>query len=91
MYPSSTTCRTQEAYQRNRATHAVLENVRIVASKAAVAWGKEALLAEKREKRQRDRRAIADAISEQDQHIHSGDDRSLSENPDRGFAGAPRP
>lgn len=86
MYPTSNICRSQEAYHSDRAIHAELENVRILAGTAAIAWRKEALLAEGREKRQRDRRSIADATSEQDQHICRGDDQSLSENPDRGFA-----
>lgn len=86
MYPTSSICRSQEAYQRDRAIHAVLENVRILAGTAAIAWGKEALLAEKREKRQRDRALIVDPIPKQNLRVPSAEDRSLSENPDRGFA-----
>jgi hypothetical protein len=54
MYPSITLCRAQEAHHRERATVALLENVRTIAAAAANAWGKEALLAEAREAR-RDR------------------------------------
>jgi hypothetical protein len=54
MYPSLALCRTQEAHHRERATGALLENVRTIAAVAANAWGKEALLAQAREVR-RDR------------------------------------
>lgn len=44
MVPSSALCRAQEAYQRGRATGAVLANVRMIAEKAAIAWNIEALV-----------------------------------------------
>ena len=68
MYPSSTLCRAQEAYQRKRAAGTPLDNVRIVANKAADAWGQEALGAERREARHERTRAIADALSTQKRH-----------------------
>ncbi len=51
MFPSSTLCRAQEAIQRDRSANAELANVRILAGKAAAAWGKEAAFAEQRERR----------------------------------------
>lgn len=51
MYPSSVLCRAQEALQRDRAAKAVLDNVRSVANKAALAWEREAVSAERREAR----------------------------------------
>ena len=51
MYPSSTLCRAQEAHQKSVADGATLENVRVVALRAAAVWGQEAVAAEKRESR----------------------------------------
>jgi hypothetical protein len=51
MYPSASLCREQEAIQRDRAAKTSLENVRVVAERAALAWGQEAAAAEKREAR----------------------------------------
>lgn len=48
---SSTLCRVQETYQRDRAASAKLENVRLVADRAAKAWEVEALAAEERDAR----------------------------------------
>ena len=48
---SSTFCRIQENVQRDRAANAALENIRLVAEKAAKAWGTVALSAEQREAR----------------------------------------
>jgi hypothetical protein len=45
MYPSATLCRAQEMYQRDRAAKAELPHARIIAARAATAWGKEALVA----------------------------------------------
>lgn len=58
MFPSSALCRTQEIIQRNRSANADLANVRILAGKAAVAWGKEGAFAEQRERR-KDHSALA--------------------------------
>ncbi len=88
MTPSSALCRAQQVYHSNRAACAVLENVRLVSAKAAVAWGHEARLADDRETRQERRRVNAEAIYH-DAPLPSeaeDDDDWLSENPDRGFA-----
>lgn len=86
MHPSSILCREQEAQQRARATSALLDNVRIVAEKAAVAWGREAVAAERREARHDRARTIAEIISLQKQQFRDEEERSFSENPDRGLA-----
>lgn len=52
MYASSAICRIQQSYHADRAANAILENVRIIARKAALAWEREALAAERREERQ---------------------------------------
>lgn len=65
MVPSSTLCRTQEAYHRDRADGAQLENVRMINTQAAIAWGKEADAAERREARRVRVRAIADLAAAQ--------------------------
>lgn len=51
MVPSSTLCRTQESLHLRRAEETQLENVRLIATSAALAWGKEAVTAEWREGR----------------------------------------
>ena len=61
MYPSATLCRAQEAFHRDRAAGTPLENVRAIASAAALAWGQEAVAAERREARGVRTRAIAEA------------------------------
>ncbi|MGH6781796.1 MAG: hypothetical protein ACREB5_06800 [Sphingomonadaceae bacterium] len=48
---TATLCREQAAHQRALAANAVLDNVREVALKAALAWDREASDAEKRESR----------------------------------------
>lgn len=85
---SSTLCRVQEAYQRDRATNAILENVRAVAGKAAKAWRLEALAAERREAGHERMRIIAEMAALRNERLTQEEDRLLSENPDRGF-GAP--
>lgn len=65
MFPSSALCRAQEAYHRDRAAGEPLENVRIRAMTAAVAWGNEALVAERREARYRRTRLAAAAKADQ--------------------------
>lgn len=86
MQLTSALCRAQEAFQRDRANSAQLDNVRIVAEKAAIAWAREAVAAERREARQARTRAIAEIAALQKQRSDDEDDRSFSENPDRGFA-----
>lgn len=80
MYPSVTLCRAQEMYQRDRAAKAELPHARIVAARAATAWGKEALVAEGREERRRRSQAVADSMSLRSLREI---DRWCSENPDR--------
>jgi hypothetical protein len=75
MTPSASLCRTQEAFHRDRAAAAQLENVRIIAAKAATAWGHEALAAERREARHRKTKAIAGAIALQKCEASSEGDR----------------
>ncbi|MFA6116893.1 MAG: hypothetical protein WC729_23035 [Sphingomonas sp.] len=86
MQPTAKFCRTQEAQQRSRAAEAHLDNVRNIATGAANAWGKEAVLAERREARQAQAGLTTDTTTGPISW-----DRTLSENPDRGFAGQPRP
>jgi hypothetical protein len=52
MHPSSELCRAQQQLQLDRARTTALANVRRLATTAAEMWSKEAVLAEKREKRQ---------------------------------------
>ena len=78
-------CRSQEAYHRDRATAAQLENVRIIAAQAADAWGHEALSADRREARQHRSKLTADILAAQSGEARDAGDRLLSENPDRGF------
>jgi hypothetical protein len=85
MYPSSTLCRTQEQFHRERAASTTLENVRLIATSAAAAWGLEAAAAEKREARGVKTRALADLLAAQKLEAAEARERGLSENPDRGF------
>lgn len=82
---SSTFCRMQETVQRDRAANAILGNIRLVAEKAAKAWSAVALLAEQREAGRERTRIIADMAALQNEPVPDEEDRSLSENPDRGF------
>ncbi|HTU12143.1 MAG TPA: hypothetical protein VMG08_14725 [Allosphingosinicella sp.] len=85
MYPSSSTCRAQEAYHRDRAVQTPLENVRLIAERAAAAWGLEGAAAERREARQVKVRLVADAALAQKQQTHDELSRLANENPDRVF------
>ena len=84
MFPSSSLCRAQEAYHRNRAAGAELENVRVIATNAAIAWGHEALTAERREERHSRTKVIAGIIALQRLDAPTERDCLFSENPDRG-------
>jgi len=87
MQPSACTCRAQEAHQRVVSLNAPLANVRSIAALAAAAWAKEALAAERREARVAHARQDREAAKV----LHLclwPDERTLSENPDRGFADA---
>jgi len=79
MQISSAFCRAQQADHMQRAAESRLSNVRTVATNAATAWGIEALAAERREKRTIRRQADAAAL------LSLAEERSFSENPDRGF------
>jgi hypothetical protein len=83
---TSDQCRAQETIQWERAKSEPLENVRIVALRAAIAWGSEATAAEQREARKCRTRAIAEMMQVQRQPTDDGDRITFSENPDRGFA-----
>lgn len=82
MVPSSTLCRTQESLHLRRAADTLLENVRIVATNAAIAWGREADAAEQRERRHEKARLRAAAETANEAEL----DLLLSENPDRAMA-----
>ena len=85
MFPSSILCRTQEAYHRERAADARLDNVRAIATNAAIAWGQEALVAERREARHVRTRTVASVVALRKSESREERDRLFSENPDRGF------
>jgi len=80
MQISSAFCRAQQADHTQRAAESRLSNVRAISTSAAAAWGIEAIAAERREKRNTRRQADADAL------LFLTEDRSFSENPDRGFS-----
>jgi len=82
---TSRLCRAQETAQLERAAGTSLENVRIIAERAASAWRQAAIDAEHREARRARARAIAELMSVQKQQS-SQDDLMFSENPDRGLA-----
>lgn len=83
---SSALCRAQEREQLDRAAGATLENVRVIAERAAKAWGTEAVHMEKVERKKADLararlagEAAAEEADSEDAHVVW-----LSENPDRG-------
>lgn len=82
---SSTFCRLQETVQRERAAGATLENIRLIAEKAAKAWNSVALIAEQREARRHRIRVTAEAAAVEQRQATSEHDALFSENPDRGF------
>ena len=86
MYPSSALCRVQQSIHSERAASAVLENVQMIARKAALAWEREAISAERREERQIQTRATAELLATQKVASDDGFDGLASENPDRGHA-----
>lgn len=85
MFPSSILCRAQEAHQRERAAVTTLANVRMIATNAAIAWGEEALAAERREARHVKPLKAARVLALRQTQSSEGRDRLFSENPDRGF------
>jgi hypothetical protein len=82
MMPSSTLCRSQEAFHRSRAASTSLINVRAIAEKAAAAWGAEGVLADLREQRHERTLSIRSALAENEVAL----DSLFSENADRGLA-----
>ena len=82
MQLSSDFCRAQQAIHAERADKALLDNVRVVANKAAVAWGVEAQVAEVREARRDRTRTPADARSREEQ-FEDEDSPIFSDRPDR--------
>lgn len=78
MAQSSAFCRRQEAIERNRASSAILANVRTIATRSAGAWAQEALRAERLEAKAAERLAASRTLEEET--------RWFSENPDRGHA-----
>lgn len=89
MYPTAELCRTQQAIHRERARSSKLENVRLVAEKAAKAWGIEAHIAEQREARRVHVRETADLIAAQRHKAAIEMLYSPNENPDRGRSTGP--
>lgn len=85
MAMTSEFCRAQEALQRGRAAETSLDNVRLVATRAAVAWEREAVMAEGREAKRERENALPEAASPSEE----SEDDSFSENPDRGLAAEP--
>jgi len=87
MHPSFQLCQAQEKIQLERAAGTELQNVRIIATKAAQMWRLEGISAQKRERRQSttlpERPAVARPKSPR---TPSPEDRDFSENPDRGLA-----
>ena len=84
MYPSSTLCRSQEEFHRERAASTALANVRAISAGAAAAWGLEAVAAEKREARGAKTRAVAELMAARNLSAQEAE-RQFSENPDREF------
>lgn len=80
MTATSLFCRAQQALQHDRAATAPLENIRAIAKAAAAAWGREAALAE-----QRERRAFDKALPAAGSLSERREDSWFSENPDRGM------
>lgn len=83
---TSEQCREQEAIQAKRAKDEPLENVRIIAVRAAIAWGREAVAAERREARRLRTSVIAEMRRVSSERPPVDDERASSENLDRGCA-----
>ncbi len=85
MYPSATLCRSQQSYHRERARTTLLTNVRIVADRAAKAWGIEADAADDREARHAKTRLTADLIASRKQAAALSRQPGHDEDSDRGI------
>jgi hypothetical protein len=83
---TSAFCRAQEALQLDRAAGATLENVRAIASKAAIAWGREAELAEQREVKQGRSSSSTSTLPEAASISEEDEDDAFEENRDRDSA-----
>lgn len=77
-------CRTQQALHKDRASSALLDNVRIVAEKAAAAWGLEAEIADRRDAQRERARLDADSPTAADA-FEDEDNAIFSESLDRGL------
>jgi len=86
MNPSAEACRAQVAIELARAADSPLANVRSIAERSAVAWGKQALFAEARERRRENTRLTALRLITPKDFRDAGAIRTPSENPDRGVA-----
>ena len=86
MRPSSAICRAQEIAERDRAASATLENVRVVAIRAAEAWQREARWAERREHRHKETKEAAARSKNAKLILSLRNDDLLSEHSDRGRA-----
>lgn len=84
MVPSAALCRAQESLHLEKAAGTLLENVRRVSTQAAMAWGREAMIAEHREGRRSEARVFSKDAYRPGNDVSSFDDVMLSENPDRG-------
>jgi hypothetical protein len=84
MVPSAALCRSQESFHRLRAADTALDNVRMISTSAADAWGKEAAAAERREDRRVQVRLFAEAANVSGAEPDE-DDGFPNENPDRGL------
>ncbi|GGN52444.1 hypothetical protein GCM10011349_25990 [Novosphingobium indicum] len=70
---TSAQCRAQEAIQSERAKSEPLENVRVVALRAAIAWGHEASFRENREASKQRARTVAEIMQLQRQRTADDD------------------
>ena len=80
MQITSAFCLAQQATHTQRAAESSLANVRTIATRAAAAWGVEAVLAARREARVVKRQVAATNL------LAIAEEPLFSENPDRGFA-----
>jgi len=88
MQLSSALCRSEQARHQSLASSATLANIHGIAMLAAAAWAREAVAAEKREERMRLRELTRETGQPPYREPPAPEDRSFSENPDRGFADA---
>ena len=87
MQLSASFCRTQQAIHHARASNAQLDNVRVVAGKAAIAWGQEARIADQREARRLRLHVPVPGVAVTDP-FDDEDNSMFAENPDFGLPDA---